>query len=113
MDIGYIVHKLQKSYLKLQNWRDVGAEFGITGGMAWRIARQGYEPKDAGIRIRLGLPARAMVPVCRRCGIVHVSKRCSRRRRVYRELYEMPEEVLRWKMENREVMEGPNPQPLP
>ena len=84
-------------------WRAVGAAYGITAGMAWRIARQGYEPKDALIRVKLGLPARAMAPVCRRCGIVHVSKRCSRgRRRVYRDLFETPDELLRWQMENRE-----------
>ena len=37
------------------SWRKVGAEFGISGGMAHRIARRGYLPKDRVIRKRLGL----------------------------------------------------------
>jgi hypothetical protein len=105
-NIGTISRELRKSYHRLGRWRAVGAAYGITAGMAWRIARQGYEPKDPLIRIKLELPARAMAPVCRRCGAVHVSKRCSRsRRRVYRDLSEMPVELLRWQMENREVMD--------
>jgi len=36
-------------------WRAVGTVFGISGGMAYRVAVQGYEPRDGEIRKRLGM----------------------------------------------------------
>ncbi len=35
-----------------------------------------YEPRDPHIRAALNLPALAPAPVCPRCGMVHVAKRC-------------------------------------
>ena len=61
-------------------WQTVGAACEISGGMAYRIALQGYDPADSGIRKRLGLPCYAPAPVCT-CGSIHVSKRCSNRPR--------------------------------
>jgi hypothetical protein len=75
-----VARKVRKLYQKLHNWRAVGAELGITCGMAYRVAH-GYEPKEARIRYRLGLPALAPAPVCRRCGEVHTTQRCTKNRR--------------------------------
>lgn len=46
--------------------------------MAFRVAN-GYEPKDATIRKRLGLPVTATVVCCKKCGGAHMAKRCTRR----------------------------------
>lgn len=40
-----------------QTWRKIGECYGITGGMAYRIAMQDYDPVDPEIRQRLGLDA--------------------------------------------------------
>jgi len=75
---------------------------GISGGMAHRIANRGYEPKDVHIRLQLGLPAMGEAPVCERCGVVHVSKRCTARRRPrWRDLWEVDVDVLRDALERR------------
>lgn len=75
-DLGTVRHNIQKSYKKLHNWRKVGAEFGVTSGMAFRIATQDYEPKSPHVRHILGLPTLIPAPACGKCGQVHVSKRC-------------------------------------
>ena len=69
--------------------------------MAWRIAKQGYEPKDPKIRVRLGLAALGEAPVCEHCGEVHVSQRCSKKRTRHRDLYAMDEDELREALINR------------
>ena len=75
----------RRRYGELQNWRKVGAAMGISEGMAWRLANEeGYEPKDAHIRVHLGLPALVPAPACVRCGEVHVTKRCVKRRKILR-----------------------------
>lgn len=94
--------KVEKCYGELRNWRRVGAELGISGGMAYRIAVDGYEPREAQIRVRLGLAAMAEAPVCERCGVVHVSKRCTGKRRRGRDLWELEADVLRMMLERRE-----------
>lgn len=38
-----------------RSWRKTGATFGMSGGLALRIARQGYTPRNADVRKRLGL----------------------------------------------------------
>ena len=60
----------------LLTWSAVGAEIGITGGMAYRVAVQDYEPQKSSIRAALGLPVLAPAHVCPACGVVHVAKRC-------------------------------------
>jgi predicted RNA-binding Zn-ribbon protein involved in translation (DUF1610 family) len=80
----------------------VGKEFGISSGMAFRIARQKYEPKDPVIRTRLGLPARVEVAVCPNCGKVHMKKRCPEKRAMHKDLFGMEPEELKWRLENRE-----------
>jgi len=52
-------------------WREIGAVYGISGGLALRIARDGYEPKGAAIRTRLALPVYVPAPACPDCGKAH------------------------------------------
>lgn len=61
----------------------------------------GVFPKSPVKRAAMGLSSLIPAPACPHCGIVHVSKRCPERRR-WKSLYDMPPDVLRWKMENRE-----------
>ena len=51
---------------------------------------------------RLGLQLYLPAPACPRCGKVHVTRRCTERQQDYRDLWEMPVAVLRWKLEHRE-----------
>lgn len=51
---------------------------------------------------QLGLPETKPAPVCRYCGVVHVSQRCPRRRQ-HRDLFDMPVKTLLWKLNNREA----------
>src|SRR5512139_1383945 len=98
--IEQLCREMQKAHQQA-SWRAIGRQYGISGGLAYRIAH-GYEPKDLYIRYRLGLPAYALAPVCPRCGEVHVTRRCTRQARRYRALIDMPVEVLAWKLANRE-----------
>ena len=59
------------------NWEVVASELGVTAGMAYRVAVQGYEPHTNSIRAALGFPVLASVPVCA-CGEVHLRTRCPR-----------------------------------
>jgi hypothetical protein len=99
--------EVKKAYKKLGNWRAVGREFGVSGGMAYRIAVDGYEPKEARIRVRLGLAAMVPAPACRVCGEVHVSRRCVKLTTVTRRarsLFDLPVKELRRMLEEREEL---------
>jgi len=99
--IGDIRHELRKAHRKLHTWRAVGREWDLNCGMAYRIAMDGYEPKDAKIRVKLGLPAMVMAPVCKVCGVVHVSKRCTAKMaRRTRDLSDFPVGELRRMLED-------------
>ena len=65
-----------RRYANLGNWRAVGKDMGITSGMAFRVAVNGYEPHDPHIRSILNLPVLLPAPVCLKCGEVHVTKKC-------------------------------------
>jgi hypothetical protein len=102
--IGAVRRNVRKAYKRLKTWRAAGAEFEITGGMAYRIAVDGYEPKDPKIRVKLGLAAMVPAPVCEVCGEVHVSKRCTVRRKKPSKLFDMSKEALRKALEEREEL---------
>ena len=99
-----IQSELLKAHQELGNWRAVGRAFGLSGAMAWRIGKTGYEPKDVHIRLNLNLPTLLPAAICRVCGEVHTTRRCVRKRRErrYRSLWAMPVVELRWALENRE-----------
>ena len=66
---------IRTDYKRSVSWRKVGEKYGITGGMAYRIAH-GYEPKSAHMRAVLGLPALVELPPCKTCGGNHGMKNC-------------------------------------
>jgi hypothetical protein len=100
---GDIRHEVKKAYRRLGNWRAVGKEMGITGGMAFRIGMRKYEPKEAKIRARLGLPAFGRAPVCAECGEVHVAKRCPEgKAKKMTRIWDLPVNELRRRFLERE-----------
>ena len=104
--LGNVRRDLKKAYQEAAGqggWREVGRRFGISGGMAFRIARRRYEPKDAKIRTRLGLPARVEVAACPKCGEAHLKQGCTKEVSLHRDLFAMSVEELRWRLERREI----------
>lgn len=103
MDITSLRKRLWKAYRANSNkggWRAVAAQYNVSAAMIYRIANSSYEPKAAWARYHLGLPALAPAPVCPKCGQVHVTKRCTRRKPPKRWIdYSVDE--LRWAFENR------------
>ena len=73
--IENVKNAIKSEYKTRHNWRKVADVFGITGGMAYRIAH-GYEPREAHIRHLLNLPALVELPPCKTCGGNHGMKRC-------------------------------------
>lgn len=51
-----IVTRIQALYDVLHSWIKVANELDVSPAMAWRVAKQGYEPKDPEIRKKLGFP---------------------------------------------------------
>jgi len=103
-DIKALRREIKKAYQKVNNWRKVAYMFGISPAMAWRISEQNYEPKDAKIRLLLGLSAMGEAPVCPYCGEVHVARGCPvrRKKRKVRSLFDVPVVELRRMIEERE-----------
>lgn len=92
---------IAKDYRELQNWRKVGEKWGISSGLAYRIANEDYDPKGAKLRCLLGLPALVLAPPCPIHGVVHTRKTCPQPRQ-FHGLLDMPVKLLRWKLEHRE-----------
>ncbi len=65
-------------------------------------ALKGQFPKSPCKRLAFGLPALAPAPVCVKCGEVHTTKRCTNQPKRYRRLDDIPVDVLRWMLTNRE-----------
>lgn len=95
--------EIRRDYKTLQNWRKVAAKWGINPGLAYRIAKDKYEPKGAALRCQLGLPALVLAAPCPIHGVVHTMKRCPRARQ-YRDLFDMPVKLLREMLEQRKEM---------
>lgn len=69
-----VAARLVSDYNLLGTWRAVAAKYGVSAGMAQRVATTEYRPKNVEIRRRLGLPVTVPAPVCPACGVVHVKK---------------------------------------
>lgn len=67
------------------------------------IHRDDYQPPPK-VAAALGIQIYQPAPVCPRCGIVHVAKRCTRRAVAWSQtpIAVLPVDVLRWKLDNRE-----------
>ena len=48
--------ELKILYDRLGTWDKVGAHFGVTRTVVWRIVKEGYDPQLPEIRHKLGLP---------------------------------------------------------
>ncbi len=66
-----LIESIKTARQKGATWRDVGEQFGISGGLAFRITEERHEPKEPDIRKRLGLPVLLPAPACPDCGAVH------------------------------------------
>lgn len=53
--------RLRAEYDKLGGWRKVGAQYGVSGALVYRVVMTDYEPKDPEIRHRLGAPVLGLV----------------------------------------------------
>ena len=70
MNIKRLAILLRKSHRVTKSWNKTGDSFGITGGMAFRIAKSNYEPSDETTRDKLGLD----IKTCSKCGHRHFSR---------------------------------------
>lgn len=70
MNIRQLAVQIRKSHRQTESWPETGRQFGITGGMAFRIARSNYEPVDETIREKLGLD----IKTCNKCGHRHFNR---------------------------------------
>jgi len=77
---------LSETYGRVGTWRAVAAAWGISAALAWRVAVEGYWPRDAALRRQL--LARAGVGLRRR------------------DLFALPTAELRRRLENREEVRG-------
>jgi len=93
---------LNKDHQTLKTWRAVAEKWGINPGMAFMIARRGYEPKTSAIRTKLGMSAMTLAPVCPKCGKLHISKKCTHK--TIRKWRDLPTDQLRYAIEHREVI---------
>ena len=48
--------RLLEDYRIEGSWLAVGRKYDVSSAMAWRVANEGYEPKDDEIRAKLGFP---------------------------------------------------------
>lgn len=81
-------------------------KYGVNNYYLWNIINvRGYRPPDK-VLLKLGCTVTKPAPVCRKCGAVHVTTRCTAKARQYRDLWAMPTKVLRWKLENRKEVQA-------
>lgn len=97
-----------KNKRKPPSWRAVSRLTGISQGTLIRISK-GYEPRSTKIRSQLGLSNFYTVEACKKCGKLHDTiKTCPDKRKKPirhsdKKLINMPSDVLRWKLINREI----------
>lgn len=76
-----LTHTIGRMRAAGMRWRAIAAAFGgdIKPGTIHAVySRPDYEPRRPAVRLTLGLPLLASVPVCE-CGDVHTSRRCPRK----------------------------------
>lgn len=95
-----VYHEVWKHQSRGLTLREISAIYpGVSHGTIARILK-GTEPKRPDIRHALGMTVYQPAPACPIHGVVHVG-RCPREV-AYKRLSDMPPDLLRWKLENRE-----------
>lgn len=85
---------LRKRHRLCRSWGIVASEFGISKALAYRIAKDGYDPSDPQLREQLSLSPKP----CTRCGQRPHHKHAPRPRSIQ----DTPPALLRWQLEHRE-----------
>jgi hypothetical protein len=100
-----VLADLQAQKRARKTLREIAVQYaGITHGDIFR-ALNGVMPHNPHKRLALGLPAYKSVPACSVCGGVHLLKSCPiQRAKQWHELFDIPSNVLRWQLDNREVL---------
>lgn len=57
--------------------RKIAKTYGVSHGSVQRVLDD-VEPMSLSIRAKFGLPTLALAPVCRSCGELHVTRRCTK-----------------------------------
>ena len=86
---------LKQSHRKTRSWNKTGKAFQMTGGMAYRIAMEGYDPASPSLRIGLGLGPR----VCPKC-----QRRITVPRQGVKRIADASPAELLWRLNNRRPM---------
>ena len=73
--VGAYKNAFLAEHKKVKSWRVVAKPYGLKPNMARMIA-YGYDPGNK-IRAKLHLPAKQVVLACAKCGVAHVTKRCT------------------------------------
>ncbi len=97
--------RLLADYARLGTWQAVGRKYGVSRGMAYRVAVQGYEPKRRHIRFALSFPTLHPAPVCPVHGVVHLG-RCPRPRPMPKSLWDWPVRALARALRERVAISG-------
>jgi len=87
-----------------KTWRELQRqEFpDVPAGTLCRIGKHGYMPQRADLRLRLGLPALSLAPVCPAHSVVHVSRHCPPpRRKLEHDLFALPVRELARRLRQR------------
>ena len=61
IDLEQLSSDLEERHKTLASWPAVAREYGVSPILGWRIVHEGYEPKRADIRARLGLSPLVLV----------------------------------------------------
>lgn len=64
LELPVLIAQLLREH-KTHSWAALARKYGVHKAVLWRIANDGYEPKNAELRKRLGLPERIIVTVRR------------------------------------------------
>lgn len=84
-NLTYGTSAAQKAKIKAlreagKTWRQIAANDyhgTVKPGTLCRFVKTDWEPRRPTIRAALGLPALVPAPCCRKCGAVHVTRRCT------------------------------------
>jgi len=111
MDTDEIKAQVRKDLFTLRDrlgsWGAVANKLELPKGTLNAIANGEFDPtgeRNPRLITALGWPTLKPAPVCPKCGEVHVTKRCTKKRVNHRDLYAMDEDDLRRALENRYIL---------